>query len=187
MGEIMSTATNRGTKENATCPSQDTPAGQTRVCASDSPAVNLRSILVPIDFSKPSLRALRFAIRFAERFGASLALLHVIEPVAASDFLNMPLAMDDAKLAKIAKRKLDVLSKTPPGTTCPIERKLVRSGKPFHEITEAAKELKVDLIIIATHGYTGLKKVLLGSTAERVVRYASCPVLTLRDPNSSKS
>jgi universal stress protein A len=57
---------------------------------------------------------------------------------------------------------------------------LVRTGSPFHEITEAARTLKVDLIIIATHGRSGLTRALLGSTAERVVRHATCPVLVLR-------
>ena len=58
---------------------------------------------------------------------------------------------------------------------------LVRVGHPYQEITQAAQELKADLIVIATHGYTGLKHILLGSTAERVVRHASCPVLTVRE------
>ena len=58
---------------------------------------------------------------------------------------------------------------------------LVRLGQPHREITEAAKELHVDLIVLATHGYTGLKHAFLGSTAERVVRHAPCPVLTVRE------
>jgi universal stress protein A len=182
----MSTATKLRNKGNQTCAGRETSAGQTGVCATDWPVVNIRSILVPVDFSEPSIRALRFAIRFAERFAATITLLHVVEPVASPDFASTPLAMEESKLSKMAKRKLDVLGKAPPGAACPIERKLVRSGKAFNVITEAAKEFKVDLIIIATHGYTGLKHVLMGSTAERVVRHASCPVLTLRDPNEEK-
>ena len=58
---------------------------------------------------------------------------------------------------------------------------LVRAGQPYYEITTAAKELDVDLIVITTHGRTGLKHALLGSTAERVVRHAPCPVLTVRE------
>jgi nucleotide-binding universal stress UspA family protein len=58
---------------------------------------------------------------------------------------------------------------------------VVRLGHPYQEITDAARELKVDLIVISTHGYTGLKHVLLGSTAERIVRHAPCPVLTVRE------
>ena len=58
---------------------------------------------------------------------------------------------------------------------------LVRVGKPYHEITSAARELNIDLIVISTHGYTGLKHVVLGSTAERVIRHAPCPVLTVRE------
>jgi universal stress protein A len=58
---------------------------------------------------------------------------------------------------------------------------LLRSGRPAYEIVEAAKRLDTDLIIISTHGHTGLKHVFLGSTAENVVRYAPCPVLTVRE------
>jgi nucleotide-binding universal stress UspA family protein len=62
-----------------------------------------------------------------------------------------------------------------------VERVLVRYGTPFAEITDAARTLKADLIILTTHGYTGLKHVFMGSTAERVVRHAPCPVLTVRE------
>jgi nucleotide-binding universal stress UspA family protein len=61
-----------------------------------------------------------------------------------------------------------------------VEKVLVRFGRSFHEITEAARNRKADLIIISTHGYTGLKHAVLGSTTERVVRYAPCPVLVVR-------
>ncbi|HTD65875.1 MAG TPA: universal stress protein, partial [Candidatus Limnocylindria bacterium] len=61
-----------------------------------------------------------------------------------------------------------------------IKSTVVRNGVPFHEIAQAAATLKIDLIVISTHGYTGLKHVLLGSTAERVVRHAPCPVLVVR-------
>jgi len=61
-------------------------------------------------------------------------------------------------------------------------RVMTRLGRPYVEITEAARDTKADMILLATHGHTGLKHVLLGSTAERVVRHAPCPVLTVRDP-----
>ena len=62
-----------------------------------------------------------------------------------------------------------------------MEKALVRYGRSFHEIAEAARTLKVDLIILSTHGYTGLKHALLGSATERVVRHAPCPVLVVRE------
>ncbi len=61
-----------------------------------------------------------------------------------------------------------------------LDKPVIRIGQPFHEIATGAKTLKADLIVVSTHGYTGLKHVLLGSTAERVVRHAPCPVLTVR-------
>ncbi len=147
----------------------------------DASLLRIQHILVPIDFSEPSRRALRSAIQFAERFGARITLLHVVEPLDQPDFAYFPLSLDSGKIIKMAKRKLDVLARMPKGGKCAIETKLVRTGKPFHEITEAARELKVDLVIISTHGYTGVKHALLGSTAERVVRHAPCPVLTIRE------
>ena len=141
---------------------------------------HVKSILVPIDFSEPSLEALRCAMAFAKHFGAKIVLLHVVEPIATPDMEYIPMTYSSDRVAKLAARKLQVLSK-PHGAGGPlIEQAPVRTGKPFREITEAARELKIDLIIIATHGYTGLERALLGSTAERVVRLAPCPVMTLR-------
>ena len=79
------------------------------------------------------------------------------------------------------RAQLDLLCKREAINPKLMERTLVRHGVPFHEITEAARTLQTDLIIIATHGYTGLKHALLGSTAERVVRHAPCPVLSVRE------
>jgi nucleotide-binding universal stress UspA family protein len=79
-----------------------------------------------------------------------------------------------------AERKLAELIKERIGNRVPNES-LVRRGPAYSQIVAAARDLNADLIILATHGYTGLKHVLLGSTAERVVRHAPCPVLTVRD------
>jgi nucleotide-binding universal stress UspA family protein len=88
--------------------------------------------------------------------------------------------MEDDRLMAAAKKELERATKAariPRGT---VEKLLVRFGRSFHEITEAARTRKVDLIIISTHGYTGMKHALLGSTTERVVRHAPCPVLVVR-------
>jgi universal stress protein A len=156
-------------------------ARTTRSARASALPVRVKSILVPVDFSPPSNRALDYATMLARQFDAKLTLLHVIEPVATPDFVAaFPLAMEDDELMAAAKERLEKLAKSagmPRGT---VEKTLVRFGRSFHEIAEAARTLKADLIVISTHGYTGLKHVLLGSTTERVVRHAPCPVLVVR-------
>lgn len=137
--------------------------------------------LVPLDFSPPSKKALGYAVALARQFKAKLTLLHVAEPMATPDFApSFPLAMEDDKVMAAAKRELEGMVKAarvPPGI---VEKILVRFGRSFHEIANAARTGKVDLIVISTHGYTGLKHALLGSTTERVVRHAPGPVLVVR-------
>ncbi len=142
--------------------------------------LGFQRILVPIDFSKTSLQALRQAASFGERFSATVILLHVVEKAPfMSDMANVPLAMSDKALAERAAVELDLLAKRELAPETPFETK-VKSGKSYKEINDAAKSLKADLIIISTHGHTGLKHTLMGSTAERVVRHAPCPVLVVR-------
>ena len=143
--------------------------------------LKLKTILVPIDFSVASEKALRYAIPFAEQFGGEIVLLHVVEPVAMPDFAYFPLTLENDKVKQACKERLDRLAveaMKPAGLTA---QTLVRNGVAFQEIADAARTLKVDLIILTTHGHTGLKHVLLGSTAERVIRHAPCPVLTVRE------
>jgi universal stress protein A len=144
------------------------------------PRLQLKHILVPVDFSEPSEKALKYAARFAEQFGSKVTVLHVIQPmVYPADFGYPPTVvdtLDDAVRGQIEER-LAALARM----AGPDARRLVRVGQPYFEIAAAADELKVDLIIINTHGRTGLKHVFLGSTAERVVRHAPCPVLTIRE------
>jgi len=139
-----------------------------------------KRILVPLDFSDPSKRALRLAADWAQLFGAHVYLLHVIEVTPfLSGLEEVPLAVSEHDLAQTAKATLAGLA----SSELPAETKvvvLIRRGKAYDQIVTAARSLKIDLIIIATHGRTGLDKMLLGSTAERVVRYAPCPVLTVR-------
>lgn len=143
--------------------------------------LRIKSILVPLDFSTPSKKALDYAVAFARQFKAKLTLLHVVEPVATPDFAaSFPLAMENDKVMAAARKELErtvKMARIPRGA---VEKLLVRSGRSFHEIADAAHTRKVDLVIIATQGYTGLKHALLGSTTERVVRHATCPVLVVR-------
>jgi universal stress protein A len=144
-------------------------------------ARSIRKILVPVDFSKRSREALRYAADFAGDRDCQLILLHVMEPMYYPADLGYPgvgtmQVTDDyktsarAQLARLKEEEVPHMK---------VDLK-VRQGQPFMEITDAAQELGADMIILSTHGYTGLKHVVLGSTAERVVRYASCPVLTIR-------
>ena len=143
--------------------------------------LGIKSILVPIDFSPPSKKALDYAVAVARRFKAKLTLLHVVEPVATPDFAaSFPLAMENDELVATAKKHLGKVVKAARIPRAIVEKVLVRFGRSFHEIADAARTRKVDLIIISTHGYTGLKHALLGSTTERVVRHAHCPVLVVR-------
>ena len=150
--------------------------------------LRIKSILVPIDFSVPSRNALAYAVPFAEAFGAKLTLLHVLEPVATPDFANsFPLVMEGDRVMAKCKSQLELLIKQQAIDPKLIESLIVRLGRSFHEIAEAARILKVDLIIISTHGYTGLKHAILGSTTERVVRHATCPVLVVREDGKGMS
>ena len=143
--------------------------------------LRVKSILVPMDFSESSKTALNYALAVARQFKAAMTVLHVVEPVATPDFApSFPLALENDQLMAAARGELESAVKAariPRGTVKTI---LVRFGRSFHEIVEAARTCKVDLIIISTHGYTGLKHALLGSTTERVVRHAPCPVLVVR-------
>lgn len=141
----------------------------------------LRTILVPVDFSGHTAKALAYARAFAGQFGARLVLMHVVEPTVVPDnFGVIPPAYDEMNglLQGVANERLEALAdgdrKTGRAET------VVRVGRPSWEIVGLARERKVDMIILATHGYTGIKHVLLGSTAEQVVRHAPCPVLTVR-------
>ncbi len=139
-------------------------------------------IVVPIDFSDHSKQAFRYAIDFAKTFNAELLLVYVVEPVvypADFSFGQVALPSMEMELHKRGKQQLDALiEKEVPADLR--ARSIVRAGKPFVEIIHVAQEEEADLIIIATHGHSGLEHVLFGSTAEKVVRKADCPVLSVR-------
>lgn len=142
-------------------------------------------IVVPIDFSEYSKQAFRYAIDFAQTFGAEMILVYVVEPViypADFSFGEVALPSLERELHDRSLEQLNLLIETeiPKGISA---RCVIRSGKPFVEIIQVAKEEQADLIIIATHGHSGIEHVLFGSTAEKVVRKSSCPVLSLRSPD----
>jgi nucleotide-binding universal stress UspA family protein len=139
----------------------------------------IQKILATTDFSGQSLAGVRYAMNLRLKFASSLTLLHVIEPTPPmAGIESLVLAQSDSEVAAWALKELAKLARREAGDEKQITS-LVRMGKPFHEITTEAGENQADLIVIATHGYTGVEHLLLGSTAERVVRHAPCPVLTV--------
>ena len=148
-----------------------------------SAAVNLKRILVPVDFSPLSKKALHYAKRLAQQFGADVNVLHVVEPEIPPVFdgyMMAPPTISNGSSASCAGQ-LRALRNSVRSAGIGRVDSTVRCGLAAYEIVEAAKELDVDLIVIATHGYTGWKHFAIGSTAERVVRAAPCPVLVVRE------
>jgi universal stress protein A len=141
-----------------------------------------KSILAPTDLSEPSKRAVKSAAALAQKCGAKIILLNVVQmPNCCSS--DAPPNVEE--MMNIARKSLDEIAQTiPPDVAV---EKIVRFGtrEPVKQIVEEADKVSADLIVIATHGYSGLKRVLLGGTAERVVRHAPCPVLVVRAPGKS--
>ena len=141
----------------------------------------LRRIVVPIDFSEPSLHALQFAALLAAQSGAALLPVYVAEHVV---YFDETLAFPEHHVLEQMKEKLAQLAREQVSEEVPVFPH-VEKGKPWAEIIRLAEQHEADLIVLGTHGRTGLQHWLLGSTAERVVQHSSCPVLVV--PSSSKS
>ena len=145
----------------------------------------IRTILVPTDFSDCSTAALDYGRHLADAFGASLHVLHVVQdpytqPWAAEAF---PAPLGDLLVQWEDQARARIVEALPPeerGRTTVV----TQIGSPFFEIVRYAQEQKVDLIVLGTHGRGPIGHMLLGSVAEKVVRKAPCPVLTVRHPNA---
>jgi nucleotide-binding universal stress UspA family protein len=149
--------------------------------------VTIKRILVPVDFSTNSLQAVDYAIDFAKPWKAELQLVFVVEPIyytmsefaapAVGELVEEQRRSGRAELIRLeshcARRKVKV-------------RAVLQVGRPYQAIVDTAKQLKSDLIIMATHGRTGMSHLLLGSVAERVVRFAGCPVLTVHPTKKAR-
>ncbi len=146
----------------------------------DAPLFN--SILCAVDLSEPSRAAMRTAVELAGAFAASLALLHVYEsPIYVEPPPTVPPAVEKDMLA--SKRLLAAWQEDARRMGAPDVRMVWIEGiTPWHEIVRRAEEYGHDLVVLGTHGRTGLKHAFIGSVAERVVRHAACPVLTVRKP-----
>ena len=144
--------------------------------------LQVKRILVPVDFSPASQKAFRHALTLATHFGSELIVLYVVPPAPASAFTSVdglpPFSEADLSAGE---RNLNVFARSARTQGIAKASASVRIGLPSHEIVEAARDADADLIVIATHGYTGWKHFCIGSTAERVVRAAPCPVLVVRE------
>lgn len=142
------------------------------------------TLLIPTDFSSGSTAATQYALWLAGKTGAKIVFLHVMEPTVYS--VDFALTHPDlsAEVRQRAGEALRQLVEEARSRGLSAEQALA-VGAPFAEIEKTAADRKADLIVMGTHGRTGMAHVVLGSTAERVVRLASCPVLTVKAPPSS--
>ena len=144
--------------------------------------MNVGTILVPIDFSPSAEEAMTWAIDLARRYGASLLVAHVLQPVAWPASPD-GLMLTPTDLLATTRRELDASLER---TRASIEAAGIRAtsalldGTPAAEIAALARRASADLVVMGTHGRTGLQHALLGSVAEKVLRTAPCPVLTVR-------
>ena len=150
-------------------------------------SIDIRRILVPLDFSEHAESILTWAGHLAEEHGSRVLLLHVYHlPVEFQQLEGAYLPPDFwANVKSEAEQQLDTHAAPLRASGLAVET-YVREGYPATVIVEEAQSLGSDLIVIGTHGHSGLKHLLLGSIAERVVQKAPCPVLTVKSPNSPR-
>lgn len=144
--------------------------------------IRLQRILLPTDFSEYSSTATKYACELATKFDAELHLLHTLEihPITTPDFgmgLALPRYMEESRA--LAEKSIAALI-DPQWAAGRKVITVIREGSPRGEIVRYAREQDIDLIVITTHGRSGLAHVLIGSVAESIVRTAPCPVLTVR-------
>ena len=149
--------------------------------------MQIRSILLPTDFSECGNYALSYAASLARTFKASILCINVIEPIVPTvgySGMTEPLPMADIteQLEDSAERELPKFADCEECAGLEVEE-IIAHGDAASEIVRVAEERQVDLIVISSHGRTGWGRMLFGSTAEAVVRHASCPVLVVKPPD----
>jgi nucleotide-binding universal stress UspA family protein len=150
---------------------------------------HFNKILAPTDFSEDSTLALSYAVMLAQKFSAEIIVVHVDQPLAPVMVSELNPGLDVSTMNRIAEEGRLLALKELDGATARLResgvkaRGLMRVGAPFLEIIHTAQNESADLIVMGTHGRTGLAHVLMGSVAERVVNKAPCPVLTVRHPD----
>lgn len=147
----------------------------------------VEKILVPIDFSDTSRKAFYVALKIGRQYDADVTVLHVMEPIA-SFFSGEDMDRQADQMTRVeegVRRRVNELYEA--GGLAEVDRRKVhieiRSGKAYLEILRASWEKKVDLIVMGSHGYTGVKHMLIGSQTDKVVRRAHCMVLTIKPDN----
>jgi nucleotide-binding universal stress UspA family protein len=144
--------------------------------------MQIRTILFPTDFSNGARAAMDHAVSLARDYKAKLILLYVIQDISIAEwYIPSSLSVTDLveDMQRSAGKEMDKWAAEVSAKVKEVEKLVVR-GVPFVEIIKTAKEMDADLIVIGTHGRTGIDHMLFGSTAEKVVRKAPCPVLTVR-------
>ena len=159
-------------------------------------SLDFKRILCPVDLSEFSLQALRLAVNIAENSDATLDILHVIHNPFDEIYLTEITQTDPALMEAYAsepQRRAKVIKATEEHSEVLLKqfchdvvshltqvRYHVRNGDPFERILDSAEDLTTDLIVLATHGRTGVKRLVIGNVAEKIVRHAPCPVLTVK-------
>ncbi len=142
---------------------------------------DIRKILVPVDFSANSCKVLAAAGSLAKSFGAELAVVFVVQSFDDySGFFvpHMPLAQFEEEMVRNAEEKMQSFVKECLPAETPVQTRVL-SGDVAETIIGHAARTGIDLIVIGTHGYKGLERILFGSVAEKVVKTAACPVMTI--------
>jgi nucleotide-binding universal stress UspA family protein len=154
---------------------------------------DIRRILVPHDFSDTAESALSYAVSLAKKFEARVTVLHAYEvPTLGSSEALVASLEFASEIERAAGKALDEIAERTRKAGVNVET-MIRRGTPWLEINATAEQMKVDLIVMGTHGRKGVSRVLLGSVAEKVVRTAPCPVLTVHggasqpDPSAGAS
>ena len=150
----------------------------------------LKRIVCPTDFSGPSLEGLRNAIELAEKFDAEIIIVHIIEPptwsglaytAPAYNLMDATISIREEAIKQLNKLQSEMVPEHVRSSLLTLE------GKPADEIVKLADEQSANLIVIATHGYSGFHRFIFGSVTERVVRTATCPVLTTRPRSTGQA
>lgn len=147
--------------------------------------ISMKRILFPTDFSEFSLHALKYAQSFAEAYKAQLHIIHVVDEASlywmAMGPNSLPIGPCTEELLEVARKEMSEFVGQHLADAKDVQSEVVL-GRPFSEIIRYARESNIELIVLCTHGRSGLQHALLGSVTEKVVRKSPCPVLTIRHP-----
>jgi len=147
----------------------------------------LKKILCPIDFSEPSFEGLKVAVELSRTYSAELILINVVQPVRVVSAPGIPASYSvreySEEMSEAARKSFEEIVENRIPRGIPV-RTLILEGQPADEIVRKAESERVDIIVTATHGWTGWRRFMFGSVAEKVVRLSACPVLTVPGPQS---